>query len=62
MDIKIYINSRIKELRLELDEAKTQYKNTRNDYWRCRLNEMLGRLCELEIMLHTIVREEKANK
>lgn len=59
MDIKIYLNSRIKALRVELENAKTQYKATKNDYWRDRSNEIIGRLCEIEIMLHTIVREEK---
>lgn len=59
MDIKSHIIDRIAKARPQLEKAREAYRKTKDDGWACRMNELMGRLSELEILLLKIERYEQ---
>lgn len=59
MSIKTYIQERIAQLRPQLDKAREAYSKTGDNGWACRINELNGRLAELEVLLHKFERDEQ---
>lgn len=59
MNIKTYINARITKMRPQLATARDMYAKTQDSSWACRMNELTGRLSELESLLHKIERDEQ---
>lgn len=54
-----YIRQRIEKLRPQLATARDMYAKTKDSGWACRMNELTGRLSELEVLLHNIERDEQ---
>lgn len=52
--IKIHILNRIQELEPKIQTAREQYRRTKNDGWAGRLQELTGRVAELEMILRKI--------
>lgn len=59
MNIKTYIKERIAQLRPQADKAREAYRRTSDNGWACRVNELDGRLSELEVLLHKIELDEQ---
>lgn len=59
MSIKTYINERVAQLLPQLNKAREAYSKTGDNGWACRINELDGRLSELEILLRKIERDEQ---
>ena len=57
--MKAYIQDRIGKLRPQLATARDMYAKTVDTGWACRMNELTGRLSELEVLLHKIERDEQ---
>lgn len=59
--IKNHINERISKLRPQLVKAREGYRHTQDASWAGRIQELDGRLSELEVILHKIQRYEEFN-
>lgn len=59
MSIKSYINERVAQLLPQLNKAREAYSKTGDNGWACRINELNGRLAELEVLLRKIERDEQ---
>ncbi len=59
MDIKAYIKGRIADMQPKLTKAREMYAKTGDAGWANRVNELVGRLSELEVLLSKIERHEQ---
>lgn len=59
MNIKAYIKGRIADMQPKLTTAREMYAKTKDEGWANRMNELVGRLSELEVLLAKIERNEE---
>lgn len=58
MNIKAYIKGRIADMQSKLTTARMMYAKTKDEGWANRMNELVGRLSELEVLHAKIERNE----
>lgn len=59
--IKSHIAERIARLKPQLENARRNYNHTKDSGWAGRVQELDGRLSELEVILHKIENHERFN-